>query len=158
MGAHLAFELAREIERLHLPAPRVLIVSGRTAPHLPQNAEPIHQLSDADFIARLQERYQGIPQSLLRNSEALRLFIPAMRADMTLIETCSHQPGNPLDIPLIALGGEADPFAGPAEMQAWHTHTRAAFKSHFWSGGHFYLHEQADLFVPFLGATLRAIG
>jgi medium-chain acyl-[acyl-carrier-protein] hydrolase len=155
MGAILAFELVRQLRHLGLSLPEVLVVSGRSAPHLKQAGDPIHHLSDTDFIAQMRDRYQAIPQELLANPEALRLFIPAMRADMELVETWNYCSGVPLDIPLVVMGGEADPFVCPADITAWQMHTRGPFEAHFCPGGHFYLHEQSDLFIPFLAAKLR---
>jgi surfactin synthase thioesterase subunit len=90
MGAILGFELARRIEALKLPHPCMLLVSGRAAPHLPPVNEPIHRLADAEFMAQIRSRYHGIPDEPLEQAEALRLFLPAIRADMRLVETWDY--------------------------------------------------------------------
>jgi surfactin synthase thioesterase subunit len=157
MGAILAFELVRQLQRLRLSLPGVLLVSGRVAPHLQQVGDPIHHLSDIEFVAQMRDRYQAIPQELLTSPEALRLFIPAMRADMELVETWNYSPSFPLEIPLVALGGDADPFVCVADIKAWQVHTHGGFEAHIWPGGHFYLHEQFDLFISYLAKKVRAI-
>jgi medium-chain acyl-[acyl-carrier-protein] hydrolase len=103
----------------------------------------------------MHHRYQAIPETLLTNPEALLLFVPAMRADMKLVENWDYRPGLPLEIPLLALGGEMDQFAPPDDIRAWQMHTRGGFEAHFWPGGHFYLHDYPDRFLSFLAAKLR---
>jgi medium-chain acyl-[acyl-carrier-protein] hydrolase len=46
MGALLAYELTRELERTGAPDPLPLIVSGFHAPHLPARGDPLHVLPD----------------------------------------------------------------------------------------------------------------
>ena len=156
MGAILAFELARRIEALKLPLPRILLVSGRPAPHLPPVSEPIHHLADVEFIAQIRARYQGIPDDLLEDREALRLFLPAIRADMRLIETWDYHPGLPLGVPMLALGGDRDPFASTEAVRAWRVHSKSQFEAQFWPGGHFYLHEHPEPVMAYLATRLAA--
>ena len=87
MGALLAFELARRIRRAGGPCASAAVrVSGHRAPELPRRHPAIAHLRDPEFITEICQRYGGVPDEVLRQPELLALFLPCLRADMTLIE------------------------------------------------------------------------
>jgi surfactin synthase thioesterase subunit len=142
MGALVAFEVARAVRALpHAPQPVHLLVSGRKAPHLPEDDAPMHGLPDDPFIAEIGRRYGGIPAEVLRERDLLDLLLPGLRADMTAIETHVHRPGPPLSCPVSVFGGEADPRATASQLAAWRDHTLAGSRVQTFPGGHFYLND-----------------
>jgi medium-chain acyl-[acyl-carrier-protein] hydrolase len=166
MGALLAFEFARRVRRAGGPTPVRLFVSGHRAPDLPRHHAAIAHLSDAEFVAEIRRRYAGVPTEILEQPELLALFLPCLRADMSLIEHYRCEADEPLDCPISAYGGRDDAEAGEAELGAWRAHTRAGFTVQRFPGGHFYLrHARTELLTavcgdlapagePALGATL----
>ncbi len=100
MGALVAFELARALHALPHVAPLThLLVSGRKAPHLPEDDAPMRGLADDAFIAEIGRRYGGIPDEVLRERDLLDLLLPGLRADMTAIETHAHRAGAAVALP-----------------------------------------------------------
>lgn len=155
MGALIAFELARALRRRGAPAPSCLAVSGRRAPQLPDPDPPLHKLDDAWFVAAMVRRYNGIPKLILDDPELLRLFLPTMRADLTLIETYAYTPEPPLDCPIVAFGGRSDGRASLPELEAWGAQTLQPLGARQLPGDHFYLQgARAEL----LAAMLAALG
>lgn len=141
MGSLLAFELCRELRRLGAPAPVYLFVSGRMAPQ--ESVEPVAAgLDDDAFVETIQRRFGGIPDSLLRDAELLRFFLPVLRADFRLLGDYRFEDQPPLDCRIAAFGGRSDPCVSPVGLEAWARHTRAAFEVQTFEGGHFYLHDQ----------------
>jgi medium-chain acyl-[acyl-carrier-protein] hydrolase len=141
MGALIAFELARFLRKKGAQLPGHLFVSGRRAPQLPDPMAPIHHLPEPDFIRAVGERYQPIPAPILGDREILELVLPALRADLKLVETATFTPDAPLAIPISAFGGTRDKVAAQPEIEAWSVHTAAAFCAIFTEGDHFFLTE-----------------
>ena len=87
MGALLALAWACAIERAGLPMPRWLLVSGRNAPDETTPGTLLHRLPDREFVAQLEQRYGGMVPGLLDDPELRAIFLPILRADLTLVET-----------------------------------------------------------------------
>ena len=155
MGALIVFELARALRRMGAPAPAVLFVSGRRAPHLPDPDPPLHPLADVQFLRTIIRRYNGIPRVILEDAELLRLFLPTLRADMELIETHTHAQEAPLNCPIVALGGIEDARAGVDALAAWHEHTSGNFQMQQFPGDHFYLQNERDALIKLITAALH---
>lgn len=139
MGALLAFELARELRRRGLPAPLALLVSGRQAPYLSDGRREIATLSDAEFLDRICKRYQAIPQVVLDEPELLRIFLPTLRADFTLIETYRYVEEPALSCPVSVYQGRDDVTVSFDQLAGWRTLTSGDFKIELLPGGHFFL-------------------
>jgi medium-chain acyl-[acyl-carrier-protein] hydrolase len=138
LGALLGFELARELRRARLGAPKLLIVSGRNAPGTGRPLA-LHQLDDRRLVAEVQSIYGGIPPQILNEPELLALTLPVLRADLTVNETYELGDEEPLDCPLRAYGGDDDPHVGKVGLESWARHTRADFAWEQYPGDHFYL-------------------
>jgi medium-chain acyl-[acyl-carrier-protein] hydrolase len=157
MGALIAFELARRWRRHGKRMPVCLFVAACPAPQLPQKSEPIHRLSDGEFLDKLHRRYQGIPQEVASQRDLMRLLLPTLRADFKLVETYEYRQEPPLDCPILALAGDDDPDVTPAEASAWRDQTTAAFSLRILPGGHFFLHQTPGSVVPILCRHLDAV-
>jgi medium-chain acyl-[acyl-carrier-protein] hydrolase len=106
----------------------------------------------------MQRRYNGIPAAVLESAELLELFLPTIRADVTLADTYEHTIESPLDLPLTALGGMKDSRATTVELAAWKQHTNRAFTSWLFPGGHFYLHDAREALIQTIVTSLEAAG
>lgn len=69
------------------------------------------------------------------------LFLPTLRADLTLLETHRHTPEDPLPAPITAWFGTQDQTLTAADVDGWAEHTAARFVVHPLPTGHFF---QAD--------------
>lgn len=142
MGSLIAYELAQQL-RSQGRIPTYLFVSGRRAPMLPDPEALLHTLpSDAAFLNELQRRYNNLPAVIFEDAELRELFMPLLRADFALVETYQYTERPALPCPLVALGGEADPRASPAELRAWQSLTQVSFTLRMFQGDHFYFNQQ----------------
>jgi surfactin synthase thioesterase subunit len=139
MGALLAFELAQDIQGKGLRMPSCLFLSGRTAAQLSPAQSPIHQLPAEEFVAELGARYGGQPQELLEDPQLRELFLPILRADLTLVETYRYLDRQPLDCPIMAFAGTHDKSVSGEGLAAWREQTTAQFELRRVPGDHFYL-------------------
>lgn len=154
MGALVAFELARELRRRGVPAPRRLIVSGRTAPQLADTRPGWRDLPDAELLDEI-SRLGGMPDPLLLAAPGLfsQLLRP-LRSDITLNESYRYRDEPPLSAPLTVLGGDTDPRASVAELLPWRAQSAAAVDVHVLAGGHFYVTERRSQVLGLIGTAL----
>jgi medium-chain acyl-[acyl-carrier-protein] hydrolase len=124
-----------------------LIVSGRAAPDVPPSRPMLHMLPDAELVRELQ-RLDGTPAVSLDHPELARLFLPALRADLTVNETHRYRlDEEPLRVPILALSGRSDPLCTQPQAVAWADQTTADFSHQSFPGGHFFIREHADAVV-----------
>ncbi|MEU4377027.1 thioesterase II family protein [Pseudonocardia alni] len=136
MGATVAYEVARRLERDHERPVDRLVVSARNAPSEHRSAG-IHRLDDAGVVAELR-RIGGTGGELLADPEMLQLVLPAVRADYTAAETYAWVPGPPLRAPIDGLCGDRDPRVAPEDLRGWAAHTAGGFTLRSVPGDHFY--------------------
>jgi surfactin synthase thioesterase subunit len=139
MGSLLALDLARSLRSAGHPEPSYLFVSGRNATHVQMKHGSIHQMPDDEFLAALATRYGGLPQEILDTPELLEVYLPILRADLTLLETHRYEALAPLGCPIAAFSGTDDPNVSVEGLRAWGEHTTGLFEAKWFDGGHFYL-------------------
>jgi medium-chain acyl-[acyl-carrier-protein] hydrolase len=149
-GAIVAFETARRLRRQGCSELRALYLGAARPPHLPSQHSPLHTLPDAAFAAAVQARYGGIPETILRDSEAMAVFLPPMRADFTAYETYVYRAEKPLALPICVFGGEDDAAADPGILEQWRQHCSDRFEQVILPGGHFFSSASAAAFAEAL--------
>jgi surfactin synthase thioesterase subunit len=145
MGAWVAFELARELRSRALPLPRLLVVAASAPPHSAIDDVPMHRLPDAEFVAEVTRRYDGIPPAVRENEELLALTLPALRADIELLESYEYREQPPLETDMMALGGANDSAVTAAELGEWRRQCARKFSARMLPGGHFFLFQSERL-------------
>ncbi|MEO6086828.1 MAG: alpha/beta fold hydrolase, partial [Umezawaea sp.] len=152
LGALLAFEVARTLERRGTP-PELLVAVGRNAPAAPLSHPPIHALPDLPFFGALR-RLGGLPDGVLRQPELLRMFLPALRTDLRLAEHYTRAPGPGLSCPVLAVSGQDDRMTDAAGMADWSAETTGECEVVRVPGDHFPL--QREEFLDVLRTRLAA--
>ncbi|MEU6237316.1 alpha/beta fold hydrolase [Kitasatospora sp. NPDC047058] len=138
MGALIGLELARTLQRLELGSPERLFVSGRIPPQASELPDPpLHGRADEELIEVLRA-WQGTPEEVLADRELMRLMLPVVRADLSVIETHAFTGSPVLTCPITAFGGEQD-SAAPAVLERWRELTTGEFDLRMFPGGHFFV-------------------
>jgi surfactin synthase thioesterase subunit len=150
LGALVAYEVARALRAAGRRPPAWLFASGHPAPDLPRTAPPLHHLPDAELAGRI----GTLPPEVRDDPGLLDLALPAYRADLAIVETYRHVPGEALDCPITVIGGTEDEPTD-AELAAWRRHTTGPFALHCLPGGHFYLRERRDALLRIVAGALR---
>lgn len=157
VGAFLCYELARALRREQGLQPVAITVSGCGAPHWPDDEPPVHQLPDDEFSSKL-KALNGTPEEILNSPELWQLLLPIVRADYTVHETYAYEQGEKLSCPLLACCGERDPLVSRERLEAWREHTSGEFRTQWFDGDHFFLHQIEPRFVRFVAeAGARAL-
>lgn len=139
MGAWLAYQLSRELRRSEAELPKLLVVAASRAPHERPTESPIHALPDDALLNAIDRRYDGIPAAVRNSPELLRLLLPALRADVQMVETFQYVVESPLDVDILALGGADDPNVSPQQLNGWCRHTTRECDVRLVPGGHFFM-------------------
>lgn len=152
MGAHLAFEVARELRRCGGPGPVSLFVSGAPAPQFGPPG-PFAHLPDDEFVHRLRV-LGGTPSEVLENEELLSFYLPLLRADFALAESYRYVDDEPLDCPISVWGGTEDGHPR-RHLEAWREQTSAEFVLRMLPGGHFFIRDAERELVRALAHDLE---
>ena len=148
MGALLAFETARRMERAGRP-PRRVIASAAPGPAGDWQVRRAAILGDMGAAAALGDTPPpGVDPALHA------LIVRTVRADMQMVDGYAGG-GDPISIPISAYGGRADPGVDRESLERWRDCTRAAVDVHEFDGGHFFIAESETAFVAQLLHDVR---
>lgn len=156
MGAQLAFELTRRLRQSGAPDPECLFISGRKAPQLKARRKPIHDLPETEFREQLKQ-LNGTPQAALDDPELMDLVSPILRADFKAIETWQFEPSEPLEVPLVVMGGNRDNHVSLDDLEEWRKLTRGSFSLELFSGDHFFINQSTDALLSSLNKSLSGL-
>lgn len=156
MGALLSFELARFLRKNCGVEPLILFASGGRSPDVPEDRKD-YLLPDREFVAMLQE-LNGTPAEILDNPEALRLLLPALRADFEVIQTHQYSEDCPLNCRIKVFGGTRDSTTREEILLPWRKHTKSSFSLSMLPGSHFFIEEsRAQLLTIVAHELLRVL-
>ncbi|WP_435141584.1 thioesterase II family protein [Pseudopelagicola sp. nBUS_19] len=147
MGALIGFETARALLSEGYRKPVALILGAHQPPHYRMTPVRFHAMSDAEFIAEMQQLYDGIPQEVLRNKDLMKLLLPTLRRDIEALEFFQYAPNGPLDLPFYVYGGKKDPHASPTRLWHWRDLTNAPTQFRWFEGSHFFVQEDPQAVV-----------
>ena len=95
-------------------------------------------------------------RSALLAEESLRdLWLPRLRADLTVSGTYEYVEQRPLDCPITVLVGEKDRLVSKAGLEAWLTQTTGGVRFFHYPGNHFFLHSAEQLVLAKVRAELE---
>ena len=154
MGAIVGFEVARYLRRVTGKNPVCLFASSRRAPQLGKTGRNISQLSDAEFVREMREHYNGIPEVILQDRELMEMFVPLMKADMSVIESYEYRPEEPLLCKISVFGGVGDRHVSLQALEAWAEQTRGPFRVRQFPGDHFFLKDARAALLQAIGQDL----
>jgi pyochelin biosynthetic protein PchC len=154
MGASVAQEVALRFQERGCP-PAALCVSGRRPPHA-LDGQRRYCGTDEEIVADIVS-FDASRAMVLEDPDLRELVLPAVRADLRLVDdyTGGHRP--PLDCPVYGFTGEDDSEVTPEQMRGWADMTRDAFRLRVLSGGHFYLRSEEAALLADLSDVLAYI-
>lgn len=156
MGAWVAYEVALRLEHRYRARPRRVFVSAAPSPLRPRRHTDVHLRSD-DAMVEWFGALGAMDQEVLADPELRPLVLPAMRADMQLIETYRPEAGRTLTAPVTAYLGDADPGVNPDDAGAWRELTSAEFTFRAFPGGHFYMSDHEDTLLADIAERLGGV-
>ncbi|XP_061839282.1 S-acyl fatty acid synthase thioesterase, medium chain [Nerophis lumbriciformis] len=159
-GAYTSYAVAEALKKTHNIEPVHIFLSGASAPYseVRMKAAKRSDLSDEHFLEWLTS-IGGTPPELLANQEVLRLFLPALKADLHLVENyqCVRPVSPFLSCPITCVDGREDV---PHDLQAWKEITAGDFTVTMLEGSHFYLKDPRNerIILDFITKNLEMSG
>lgn len=142
MGSWIAYYLTQRIREKGIRLPERLFLSGKEAPHINKNNILYHKLNNKEFINKIYD-LGGTPKELLENKELLDIFIPILKNDYKVIETCKYEkPEKAFDFDITIFNGTQDTLT-EEDISAWSSYTSKNFFTYNFDGGHFFIHDYA---------------
>ncbi|XP_061660693.1 S-acyl fatty acid synthase thioesterase, medium chain [Syngnathoides biaculeatus] len=143
-GAFTSYAVADALKKLQNIEPVHIFLSGAPAPYSETRiqAPKRSDLSDDDFLKWLIS-IGGTPPELLANPEVLNLFLPALKADLHVVENykCAKPVNAGFSCPVSCFDGKDDI---PHDLQAWKAITTGDFNIRMLDGSHFYLKDPGN--------------
>jgi surfactin synthase thioesterase subunit len=139
LGALVALEVARALERHGRPAHALLassarapdattLFAGRRVPHGPELADALH-------------RWGGLPPAVLDHAELLDLVLESVHDDLVLLEEYARgapQPGPPVSCRVAVACGRCDPLVPTELIGGWARVSDQEVPLYLLEGGHFH--------------------
>ncbi|MFJ6296409.1 thioesterase domain-containing protein [Streptomyces griseoviridis] len=125
------------LRRVRPGGARLLVTAAATPPD--RVVGDVAEMSDGDLLAAM-AAWGGTPEQVLDDPLGRDAFLPCLRADLEVVESCARAEGDvePVDVPVLALAGTDDPFAPLSECLRWARWSTAGFRAHLVPGGHFF--------------------
>jgi surfactin synthase thioesterase subunit len=156
LGGLIAFESLHEIRRRTGYDAVHLFVSATGAPNLPPVLPPMGHLGNRELIREVSERYGGIPLPILEDEEFLAAVVPALRADICMLEAYDRTVPQPLSCPITAFGGKLDRTVPLAHIGGWRDQTTSSFTQILIDKDHLYLQSAREYLTGYIRETLQA--
>jgi surfactin synthase thioesterase subunit len=148
-GALVSFQLARYLEQWYQLPPVRLVVASARAPGSGLGFPSVSELTDAELVAAIQDRYGGIPSEIAADPGHLAAFLPVLRGDLAMAQAYRPPPGPPLSCPLTAVAGTTDPALSRPDLTGWASWTGGTVDYLELPGGHFsVLSHRDDVLSP----------
>jgi medium-chain acyl-[acyl-carrier-protein] hydrolase len=156
LGALIAFEFAKKLQKQGPLGLKHLIVSGSRAPHLPIRRRLIYNLPDQELFSEIQ-KYNGIPENLLAEKDLLmNIMLPIIRADFTISDIYQCSTETKLKIPITVFGGRDDDTFPFEDLLQWKLHTDT-FDYQSFAGNHFFIKSSFPEVIDNINSILTSI-
>ena len=153
LGALLGFEFLQKSLKTGFSAPLQFITSARKAPHLP-SIDNWTALSDAEFVAKLDE-LGGLHPDIAANPDLLSLLMPALRADISIVEVYQPSSQTAIDTKTTVYGGIHDTRVPESGLAEWQSYFSPEINLQMLDAGHFYLSKHAKVLTEQLNQIAK---
>lgn len=143
VGAALLWRIEKKLRNTWLNQQlKLLIVSGRPELEFTKDMKPKRFLTREGLIRALRQ-YNGVPDELLENQDAMDFFLNILRNDFHLNDMMLEDKVSITNTPLMAFYGKDDPdIRSYEQMNAWQAHSHNWLGCNPLTGGHFYFNDE----------------
>jgi surfactin synthase thioesterase subunit len=148
MGALLAYRIVHCLLARKRTLPVALLVSACAAPSQQDWKRYAGKGSDASLIADLRKQ-NGTPEEVFESPELLSMTLSLLRNDYRVCASYRYKELPLLPVPIHVFGGRNDEIH-PSRLTAWRDESSGKVSIDWFDGGHFFLRQQEDAFLPIL--------
>ncbi len=167
MGALLTYLMAKEIFTRQWELPECLFLSSLKAPArlsgingcfngINKQGTCLYQMDDMELGKKIGE-LGGVPDLVWQDQEFFSMILPIFRNDLRLCETYYSAAEVLFPIPLELLGGNQDKLVTKEELAEWKDYSSKPASMTIFQGGHFYFHENMNIFTFTISQKLMDI-
>ncbi|PHM62999.1 thioesterase II family protein [Xenorhabdus ishibashii] len=150
LGAALAYKTIVECSKIVRNNKILsLICCARIPPSKKIDNESLTQLSEKEFIEYILS-LGGISRTIFNDPELRTMALKLLRSDFILSSSIIEPEDKMVNIPIYAIGGDADPSVSIESLQGWKRCTSGEFKFFTLPGGHFFMNENPIKFYGLL--------
>lgn len=154
MGSWVVYYLMNKIVHHRVRLPRQLFLSGKEAPHIKKNKPIVHE-ADNEVLIQKMNALGGTPSEFFADEGLMSVFVPILRNDYKVIETCQYkQPDKPFDCGITIFNGFQDDL-NEQDIYEWSQYTSQAFQVYQFEGGHFFINEYAKDMLNIIGQIVK---
>lgn len=151
MGAYIAFEVERKIEKKYEQKAFHMIFSGVDAPCYWNRNKKIASLSDAEFIEQIQT-FGGINDEIINSPELMKIILPILKADFYVIESMhEYQEEFLINASSTIMNGKNDRYK-KENIEHWQCFSNKACTIKYYNGGHFFINDNAKLICEYINS------
>jgi len=143
MGAWVAYELARALNKTKQQLPQHIIISGSLPIILNRLPPFVHKMS----IEQLRDELRilgGTPDDVLADVEMLSIFSESIQADFEIFETHTHTHRTPLNVDVSLWAAMDDPRIPISVIPLWKQLFSGTTKEYYFSGGHMFYDKNSN--------------
>jgi len=110
-----------------------------------------------EAFPELSSLFSDTPGALLRDAALRDLWLPRLRADLTVSAQYQYVEKEPLECPIVVLSGNEDELSTEAGLNGWLTQTTAEVRYFRFGGNHFFLHSAEQLVLSRIAEELTKL-
>jgi surfactin synthase thioesterase subunit len=112
--------------------------------------------TDDELLAALVD-WAATPRAILEDPEVRSVFLPSLRADLSIVASCRLLEVECLGVPILSFAGSHDVSASFEMCAAWSEWTSGQFEIHTLTGGHFFPLAQGAALLDHITAMASSI-
>ena len=150
MGCAVALETTFVLKRKKAVLPKAIIVAANRPPHLRYKGIQLGEMSKEELLKEIVSRGQ-FEKEILECEELLEIISDILFSDIQILSKYKrHFQEGTLNIPILALAGDADEDAPSSDMLEWGKYTTGDFDFHIFHGGHFFAFNENEDFIKYM--------
>ena len=162
MGALIAFELEKYIEKEYGLTAEHLIAGGWKAPQVGNpfsvlekvTIDEIYDPKNTHLIVE-HMRSLGIPGEVLSNNTLIQEMLPALQADIVMGKRYKNGGTTRVRSPITAIAGDIDSVFGKDQLRPWKDKTEKTFHLKTIEGGHLFVRDNRERLLPMIHGVIK---
>lgn len=139
LGAGIAHKFATYCDTFY-PNVRIVSLTACASSAAPEHRLRSSTMNDEQFMDYIMG-LGGLPDEVAANPGLRAIALRTLRSDFTLSESINLADSDPVSLPTLAIGGDADPSVPVSGLQAWSSKTTGNCFHQVFPGDHFFVRQ-----------------
>lgn len=139
LGAGIAHKFTTHCDTLY-PDAQIVSLTACASSAAPADRLRSSTMTDEQFMDYIMG-LGGLPHEVATNPGLRAIALRTLRSDFALSESINLADADPVSIPVLAIGGDADPSVPIAGLKAWSSKTKGNCFQQMFPGDHFFVRQ-----------------